>query len=150
MDLVVSGSSNNYNGIYVAAQYEVQTLLDPVMNLSFSECEAYGGIYKRSRLWDTLFAQAASEENLSIFSSGDSGAAGCGTKRSRPSLRTQILSINCYLLEFVCHLRRSGTEFADSSESIAVLVVDEWHSTRSPRCSYIPEGAWNQSVRSSM
>ena len=36
-DLVISSASNG--GISVAAQYEVQTLLDPVMTISFGSCE---------------------------------------------------------------------------------------------------------------
>ncbi|HEX7159137.1 MAG TPA: protease pro-enzyme activation domain-containing protein, partial [Edaphobacter sp.] len=76
VDLVVSSSSGNSDGILIAAQYEVQTLRDPVMNISFGGCEAYGGASSVA-LWDALFSQAASE-GISVFvSSGDSGAAGC-------------------------------------------------------------------------
>ena len=65
--------------VYVAAQYEVQTLLDPVMNISFGSCEVFAGQSGVSR-WDTLFSQAASE-GISVFvSAGDSGAAACDTQ----------------------------------------------------------------------
>ena len=47
VDLVISPS------ILTAVQYEVQTLLDPVMNISFGACEAYGGA-SGVATWDAL------------------------------------------------------------------------------------------------
>lgn len=141
VDLVVSGDTSNYSGIFIAAQYEVQTLLDPVMNLSFGGCEAYSGVSEVA-LWDALFSQAASE-GISVFvSSGDSGAAGCDLAGEAPPV-TQFLSINeiCSSSYATCV---GGTEFADFSTS-----GNYWSNTNSTSLasanSYIPEGVWNES-----
>ena len=141
VDLVVSGPSGNYSGLYIAAQYEIQTMLDPVMNISFGSCEAYSGV-SSVPLWDALFSQAASE-GISVFvSSGDSGAAGCDLAGEAPPV-TQFLSINeiCSSSYATCV---GGTEFADFSTA-----GNYWSNTNSTSLAsangYIPEGVWNES-----
>ncbi len=139
-DLVVSGSAGGFDGIYVAAQYEVQTLLDPVMNVSFGACEAYAGPGGVS-LWDTLFAQAASE-GISVFvSSADSGAATCDAQFAPPPAY-QFRSIN-YICASSYATCVGATELADSN-----LNTTYWSSTNSANLvsalGYIPEGAWNE------
>ena len=57
-DLVIATSASG--GIQTAAQYEVQTLLDPVMNISFSSCETSAG-QTGVTYWDNLFSQATAE-----------------------------------------------------------------------------------------
>lgn len=138
-DLVVSASTGGYDGIYIAAQYEVQTLRDPVMNISFGSCEAYAGASGVS-MWDTLFAQAASE-GISVFvSSGDSGAGFCNTQFATPDAY-QFRSVNsiCASSYATC---AGGTELADAANP-----SQYWSATnsagRSSALSYIPEGAWN-------
>ena len=76
VDLVVSADSRTVSGIYTAAAYEVNTLVDPVMSISFGDCEANAGQQGVS-VWDTLFSAAAAEGISVMVSSGDSGAAGC-------------------------------------------------------------------------
>jgi subtilase family serine protease len=139
-DLVVSGSANGYNGIYVAAQWEVQHLLDPVMNISFGSCELYQGPGGVS-LWDTLFAQAASE-GISVFvSSADSGAATCEPQFSTPD-NFQFRAIN-YICASSYATCVGATEPADSANP-----AQYWSSTNgtglASALSYIPEGAWNE------
>ena len=143
-DLVVSGSAGGFDGIYVTAQYEVQTLLDPVMNISFGACEAYTGPGGVS-LWDTLFAQAASE-GISVFvSAADSGAATCDAAFSPPPAY-QLQSIN-YICSSSYATCVGATEFADSPSS-----SQYWSNTNNANLvsamSYIPEGAWNEPVES--
>jgi len=142
VDLVLSTSSGNQDGTVIAAQYEVQTLLDPVMSISFGGCEAYGGTSEVA-LWDALFSQAASE-GISIFvSSGDSGAATCDASFELAPV-TQLLSINdiCASSYATCV---GGTEFADFTNP-----SQYWSSTNSTglvsALGYIPEGAWNESA----
>lgn len=137
-DLVVS--SRSAGGVYNAASYEVETLLDPVMNISFGACEAYQGASGVS-LWDTLFAQAASE-GISVFvSAGDTGAAGCDDNFGTPPAY-QFLSIN-YLCASSYATCVGGTEFADTANP-----TQYWATTNgaglATALGYIPEGAWNE------
>ena len=142
VDLVVSRSLGNNNGIFIAAQQEVQTLRDPVMNISFSNCEAYGGASGLA-LWDALFWQAASE-GISVFvSSGDSGAASCDIS-GEVAPPTQFLSINeiCSSSFATCV---GGTEFADFNNPSLYWSTTNGNGLVSAQ-GYIPEGAWNEST----
>jgi pseudomonalisin len=140
VDLVVSGSAGGFNGIYVAAQYEVQTLLDPVMNISFGACEAYAGP-SQVALWDALFSQAASE-GISVFvSAADSGAATCNTQFGAPQ-PNQFRSIN-YICASSYATCVGGTELIEGTNA-----APYWATTNgadgASALSYIPEGAWNE------
>ena len=55
VDLVVSADSRTVSGIYTAASYEVNTLVDPIMSISFGDCEANAGQQGVS-VWNTLFS----------------------------------------------------------------------------------------------
>ncbi len=139
-DLVVSSSSGG--GIFTAAQYEVQSVLDPVMTISFGSCEVYAGP-SAVNAWDTLFAQAASE-GISVFvSSGDSAAATCDTQFAAPPVY-QFLSINsiCASSYATCV---GGTELAEGSNA------GYWSPSNgtglASALSYIPEAAWNEPLR---
>lgn len=138
-DLVISGSTSRYSGLYLAAQYEVQTLLDPVMSLSYGACEK-NVTAADIALWSNLFAQAAAE-GISVFvSSGDSGAAFCDTQFATPPA-TQFRSIN-YICSNPYNTCVGGTEFVDTASPASF-----WASTNgtgsSSALSYIPEAAWN-------
>ena len=137
-DLVISSSSGG--GLYAAASYEVETVLDPVMNISFGSCEFYAGASAVSQ-WDTLYSLAASE-GISVFvSSGDTGAAGCDTNFAVPPAY-QFASIN-YLCASSYATCVGGTEFAEGANS-----TQYWSSTNgiglASALGYIPEGAWNE------
>ena len=142
VDLVVS--SNSGGGIFTAAQYEVQSVLDPVMTISFGACEAYAGPSSVD-LWDTLFSQAASE-GISVFvSAGDSAAATCDTGFAAPPVY-QLLSIN-YICSSSYATCVGGTEFAEGANT-----AQYWSATNGAGLSsaliYIPEGVWNEPVGS--
>ena len=137
-DLVISSSAGG--GIYAAASYEVNTVLDPVMNISFGSCEAYNGASGVS-LWDALFSQAASE-GISVFvSSSDSGAAACDVQFATPPAY-QFLSIN-YICASSYATCVGGTEFIEGPNT-----SQYWSSTNGAglvsALAYIPEGAWNE------
>ena len=144
-DLVVSGTAGGYDGIYVAAQYEVQTLRDPVMNISFGSCEVYAGA-SGVTMWDTLFAQAAAE-GISVFvSAGDSAAGYCATQFATPPAY-QFRSVN-YICASSYATCAGGTELVDT-----VNPAQYWSATNAPGrvsvLSYIPEGGWNDPTSTS-
>lgn len=138
VDLVISASLSG--GIETAAQFEVQTLLDPIMSVSFGACEAAVGL-PYVRFWDALFSQAAAEGISAFVASGDSGAAGCGNPNSTP-VPNQSRGINslCSSTNVTCV---GGTEFADFADPAAYWVSTEGAGHESA-IGYIPEGAWNE------
>ena len=143
VDLVISASLSG--GIETAAQFEVQTLLDPIMSVSFGACEeAAGAPYVR--FWDSLFSQAAAE-GISVFvASGDSGAAGCGNPNATP-VPNQSRGINslCSSTNVTCV---GGTEFADFADPAAYWLSTQGAGHESA-LGYIPEGAWNEPSQTS-
>ncbi|HEV2578652.1 MAG TPA: S53 family peptidase [Acidobacteriaceae bacterium] len=140
VDLVVSADSNTVSGIYTAAAYEVNTLVDPVMSISFGDCEADAGQQGVS-VWNTLFSAAAAEGISVMVSSGDSGAAGCDGNSSKLPV-TQTASIN-YICSSSYATCVGGTEFADTSDASNYWSAQNG-SGESSAVSYIPEGAWNE------
>ncbi|MEO6803610.1 MAG: S53 family serine peptidase, partial [Granulicella sp.] len=143
VDLVVSAAAGGMNGLYIAANYAVQTLNDPIINISFSSCEANTSpsITGVSGFWNTLFQQAAGQ-GISVFvSSGDSGAAQCLPSGQAPS-GTQVRSINtiCASSYVTCV---GGTEFADFTSPSTYWKPANGTNFESA-IGYIPEGAWNE------
>ncbi len=139
-DLVISANYAGNDGVYVAAAYNVNTLLDPIMSISFSGCEAQAGAAGVS-IWNSLFSSAAAE-GISVFvSAGDAGVAGCDQPLGAPPA-VQVASIN-----FICSSAYvtcvGGTELNDTAGPASF-----WSSTNSSgfgsALSYIPEGAWNE------
>jgi len=76
VDLIVSASPGTTNGLLVAAEYNVTTLLDPVMTISYGGCETVKGL-STVTTWSNLFQTAAAEGITVLISAGDSGAE-CG------------------------------------------------------------------------
>ena len=146
IDLIVSGSSSSYNGIYIASQYAIDTNPVPahILNLSFGACEKSGGA-RGVALWDVLFSQAAAE-GISVFvCSGDSGAAGCDKYFSTPPA-SQVLNPN-YICSSSYATCVGGTEFADSSKPSQYWSATNGSSHLSA-LGYIPEGGWNEPLGS--
>ncbi len=137
-DLVIA--SNTYGGISAAAQYNVQTLLDPVMNISFGACEANVS-YASVEFWTLLFSQAAAEGISSFVSAADSGVDTCAQDFTTPPA-SQVASIN-YICSSGFVTCVGGTEFNDTANP-AQYWASSNSANRSSALSYIPEGVWNE------
>ncbi len=144
-DFVISGTNptTQEDGINIAMQYEINTLLDPVMTVSYGLCEASAGSSGVNFI-SGLFSQAAAE-GISVFiSSGDSGAAGCDQSFTTPPA-VQQLSIN-YICSSPYATCVGGTEFNEGSTSVNYWGAANDPTTRASALGYIPEGGWNESV----
>jgi pseudomonalisin len=139
-DLVILPNSGG--GVYTAAQYEVNTLNDPIMNISFGSCEANAGSAS-VKSWDSLFSQAAAEGISVLVCAMDSGAATCDADFTTAPA-TQQLSINalCSSSYVTC---AGGTEFADTANP-SLYWSSSNNSSLVSALGYIPEGAWNEPV----
>ena len=114
VDLVISADSNTSDGVDLAIAYNIETLRDPVMTISFGSCEAQNGSAEADYL-NSQFKTAASEGISTLVSSDDSGVAGCDTPfEGVTSAETpQVASINvlCSSGYVTCV---GGTEFNDT------------------------------------
>ena len=137
-DLVIA--TNASGGIEASALYEVQTLLDPIMNISFGSCEADAGS-TGVNFWDNLLSQAAAEGISTFVSSGDTGVDACQGSSTSPSAG-QPRSIN-YICASSYATCVGGTEFADFANPSAYWASSNGAGYQSV-ISYIPEGAWNE------
>lgn len=139
-DLVIAANSSTSGGITAAIQYNVQTLVDPVMTISYGACETAAGL-SNVNYFDALFKQGAAEGISTFVSSGDSSAAGCTTSGATPT-GTERVGIN-YLCSSSYVTCVGGTQFNDASSYSTY-----WSATNSATFTsalgYIPEGAWNE------
>jgi subtilase family serine protease len=140
VDLIIAENTNTQDGIFIAALYNVDTLLDPVMTISFGGCEASAGLSGVDYV-DTFATNGAAEGITTLVASGDSGAAGCDTSFKAPPA-SQVASIN-----FICSSQYvtcvGGTEFNDIA-SPSTYWASSNSATLVSALSYIPEGAWNE------
>jgi len=137
-DLVILPDSSS--ATFTAAQFAVNTLNDPILNISFSTCEIDDGpaiVYS----WDTLFSQAASQGISVVVSSGDSGAAACDEYfATTPASQQRSINSICASSYITCV---GGTEFSDSANP-SLYWSSSNSSTMTSALGYIPEGAWNE------
>jgi subtilase family serine protease len=148
VDLIIAASDTRTgeDGIDIATAYNINTLLDPVMTISFGSCEADNGGAETDYL-NSEFEVAASEGISTFVSADDSGVAGCDmpfaavTSAEMP----QIASTNalCSSGYVTCV---GGTEFNDTANPSLYWSRTNSSTGNESALSYIPEGAWNEST----
>jgi len=145
LDLVISADSNTHDGVDIGIAYNIDTLRDPIMTISFGSCEAQNGSAETDYL-NTQFETAASEGISTFVSADDSGVAGCDTPFTvvTPAETPQVASINalCSSSYVTCV---GGTEFNDEVTPSVYWASSNANAGYQSALSYIPEGAWNES-----
>ncbi len=142
VDLVISAdSSTGEDGVDIAMTYNIDTLLDPVMTVSFGSCEVQNGSADTD-YYNSQFETAASEGISTFVSADDSGVAGCDMPFQQPPA-TQVASINvlCASSYVTCV---GGTEFNDIADPSLYWSASNASAGNESALSYIPEGAWNE------
>lgn len=136
VDLLVMNSLS-FSNIFSALQYEIGTLNDPIVSMSFGACNS--GSTSTSSQFDSYFKTGAAQGISFFVSSGDNAAADCDAgSDSIPA--TQVLSTNliCASSYVTCV---GGTQFAEGSGSYWGSTND---TTQTSATGYIPEGVWNE------
>ncbi len=145
VDLVVSGNTTTQNGVDLGIEYNIDTLRDPIMTISFGSCESQNGSAETNYL-NSQFETAASEGISTFVSSDDSGVAGCDTPFTAVTTAEtpQVASINvlCSSSYVTCV---GGTEFNDEVNPSLYWASNNANNGYESALSYIPEGAWNES-----
>ncbi len=144
-DLVISADTSTDDGVDIGIAYNIETLRDPIMTISFGSCEAENGSAETEYL-NSEFETAASEGISTFVSADDSGVAGCDTPFTPVTLAEtpQIASINalCSSGYVTCV---GGTEFNDEVNPSLYWASSNANAGLASALSYIPEGAWNES-----
>jgi subtilase family serine protease len=141
VDLLIAGAADG--GIATALQYNVDALMDPVMSISYSECEpALSGA--DVALYDSYFAQAAAEGISTFVTAGSSGAAGCAASFQAPPQTAPAKAMGNFLCSSSYVTCVGATEFNDAADSSLYWGTNG--SNQSSALGYIPEGAWNEPI----
>jgi pseudomonalisin len=144
-DLVISADTSTDDGVDIGIAYNIETLRDPIMTISFGSCEAQNGSAEADYL-NSEFQTAASEGISTFVSADDSGVAGCDTPFAAvTSAETpQVASINvlCSSGYVTCV---GGTQFSDQVNPSLYWASGNTNPGDESALSYIPEGAWNES-----
>ena len=143
VDLVIAQNWLNGTVNQNLVLYAINTVNDPVMSLSFGACENLqpAGYVKQE---DAMYSQAAAQGITTLVSSGDSGVTGCAEHGVAAATQTAYPNINdvCASSYVTCV---GGTQFNDTINSASY-----WSAVNgagfSSALSYIPEGAWNESI----
>ena len=143
--LIASASDDTSEGIFTALEYAIDTNPPParVISISYGTCEADNSAGNAAYL-DALYGQAAMQ-GISVFvSSGDSGAGECASHLDPPNGdQRQSTNLLCTSEHVTCV---GGTQFSDEQYPDAYWTRTNSAGFLSAR-GYIPEGAWNESLR---
>jgi hypothetical protein len=143
VDFVVSGTTNDTDGVDLSELYIVENNLTDIMTESFGSCEYFATDAKLQEI-RALAEQAAAQGITYFVSSGDNGAEGCDDPGNPPA--THPVSVSA-LAATAFNIAVGGTMFNESGTPSKY-----WASTAPPAetaLSYIPENVWNQSSASS-
>ena len=140
INFYTAADSSFQPGLYLAILQALEDNQVNILNVSFSQCEAYGDNGFALASWQ----QAAAQGITVTVSSGDNGSAGCDD----PDLQTQAmygLQVNG-LASTPYNIAVGGTDFNQDTATVATY----WSMTNAANggsvLSYIPEIPWNDST----
>ncbi|HEY1745018.1 MAG TPA: protease pro-enzyme activation domain-containing protein [Granulicella sp.] len=142
-DLVISADTSTQDGVDIAIDYNINTLRDPIMTISFGSCEAANGQANTAAL-NSAFQTALAVGIATFVSAGDNGAAGCDNSFvAAPTSQSVSINSLCASGYVTCV---GGTEFNDAANPSTYWSSKNSGSGNESALSYIPEGAWNEST----
>jgi subtilase family serine protease len=142
VNLVVSGSTNNTDGVDLSELYIVENNQMDIMTESFGRCEYFTTDAQLQGI-RSLAEQAAAQGITYFVSSGDNGAEGCDDPSNPPAQYPVSVSATAAT---AFNIAVGGTMFNENG-----IPSKYWASTAPPAetaLSYIPENVWNQSSAS--
>ena len=143
VNFVVSGTTNNTDGIDLSELYIIENNAADVMTESFGSCEYFATDAHLQQI-RSLAEQAAAQGITYLVSAGDNGAEGCDDPSNPPA--TLPVSVNA-IAATAFNIAVGGTMFNEGTTPSKY-----WGATAPPAetaLSYIPENVWNQSSATS-
>jgi hypothetical protein len=143
---VIAADTDSSPGLFLAAFHVIDTNSDPIMSLSFGNCEqslGTGGNQALNSLWE----QAAAQGITVTISTGDEGAAGCEDHNApAPNPATTGLQVSGFA-STPFNVAVGGTDFNDSGTQSTYFKTNAQNdpTTLLSAISYIPESTWNES-----
>ena len=141
--LVFVGDNSNYS-VWDSINYAVDTLIAPIISISYGDCETDLGSSDYATL-NGVFEQAAAQGQSVIAAAGDAGSTACYGDTDLTTSQQEALAVNFPASsQYVTGM--GGTEFP--AADVAASNTTYWESANgsdviSSALSYIPEQVWN-------
>ena len=141
--LVYVGDNSNYS-VWDSLNYAVDTLIAPVISISYGDCETDLGSSDYASL-NSVLEQAASQGQSVIAAAGDEGSTACYGDTDLTTSQQEALAVNFPASsQYVTGM--GGTEFP--AADVAASNTTYWEPASgsdviSSALSYIPEQVWN-------
>ncbi|WP_156993704.1 protease pro-enzyme activation domain-containing protein [Terriglobus sp. TAA 43] len=136
-----TAQSTTNNGVFTAMLYAITNNLAPILTLSYGGCEASNASYATS-VMEPILAQASSQGQTILVSSGDTGAAECELSSNTTTTATQGLS--------VAYPSSSPNVTAVGGTQLNSDAATYWGSSNNSfggsAVGYMPETSWNDTV----
>src|SRR6267378_3032764 len=144
IDLVIAADTNTASGLILAALHVIDFNLDPIMSLSFGNCELQLGT-AGNRSLNSLWQQAAAQGITVTVASGDTGSAGCENQNAlAPNPATTGLQVSGFA-STPFNVAVGGTDFNDANTQSTYFNPTNDPNTLASAKGYIPESTWNDS-----
>jgi uncharacterized membrane protein len=143
---VIAADTDIASGLLLAIFHVVDNNSDPIMSLSFSDCEPNEGANNGpTGLWEPLWEQAAAQGITVTVATGDSGSAGCENDNAlAPNPATTGLQVNAFA-STPFNVAVGGTDFNDAGTQSTYFAAANDPNTQVSAMGYIPESTWNES-----
>ncbi|HEY2547843.1 MAG TPA: protease pro-enzyme activation domain-containing protein, partial [Candidatus Acidoferrum sp.] len=142
--LVTAADTDIASGLLLAIFNVIDNNSDPVMSLSFGDCEANEGS-NNLNLWEPLWEQAAAQGITVTVSTGDNGSAGCDNDMAAAPNPAQFGLAVSGFASTPFNVAVGGTDFNDAGTQSTYFNSTNAAGTLASAIGYIPESTWNDS-----
>ncbi len=143
IDMVITASTTNTDGVALSAAYIVDNNLADVMSVSYGLCENDLGS-AGTAFYNALWQQAAAQGISVVVAAGDNGAAGCDDPNDPSDVAAQGGLGVSGMASTPFNTAVGGTQFAENGNDSSF-----WNNVNaagfSSAIGYIPENVWNES-----
>src|SRR6266478_4747571 len=146
IDFVIAADTNDASGLLLAAIHVIDFNSDPIMSLSFGNCELALGT-NGNQFFHDVWQQAAAQGITVTVASGDPGSAGCEDQNAKaPNPATTGLEVSGFA-STPFNVAIGGTDFNDAGTQSTYFKPSSQNdpNTLASALSYIPESTWNDS-----
>jgi subtilase family serine protease len=141
---VIAADTDIASGLILAILHVIDNNSDPILSLSFGDCELNEGS-NNTGFWEPVWEQAAAQGITVTVSTGDNGSAGCeNSNLPAPNPATTGLQVSGFA-STPFNVAVGGTDFNDAGTQSTYFSATNAPNTLASALGYIPESTWNQS-----
>ncbi len=141
---VIAADTDIASGLILAILNVVDNNSDPIISLSFGDCELNEGT-NNTGFWEPVWEQAAAQGITVTVSTGDNGSAGCeNSNLVAPNPATTGLQVSGFA-STPFNVAVGGTDFNDAGQQTTYFNPTNSPTTLASAKGYIPESTWNES-----